>query len=518
MNIVNEREQQIQAPVRHRKKYDIRGFINSPWLLLVGLMIVGGVYLIAHPKYVTLAMNYPFSIAFILAIPVAWFLVKLVINFFSVIEKWIRLQFEKARSSKKGHFFELVTGIFMFVSVCEAGPFFNDIQHNVLGGALGYITVLAFDLIAVVCIDSRRKELAKGGTKAGVYLLGVIICAAVSMIANLYSALLNFQAPTVQNFPELLKSIAPYVGIMFPIMIVFLAFSRDAEIEVDDAETYRKQQQKRVDFLAVRRDIMEKVTAEMQRIDLLQQREFVLKSWLFTKKKVQVVIEVCTEQVLAKVQSELVELKNAFVAETLKETKSSHKLQIEKLESQVAELKTQNQRLLNLQSETAAQVQLKLQEYRQEIEMSLSPLVAGHIHQLEIELAGSLGNKIEVLQVEVQKVKIEQKLFQSSILQTAINQPPMSKEGPSTSSSSHQTIELELKRSGRFNKTQFVMDCLKENAEMSSLEIKERAEKLQQSVSDQIISMARSDFKKLKVEVFDGLPETGELEKVEIGR
>lgn len=308
--IGDEQAEQAKArPAKQKKSLSVRGFVNSPYLFILVPLIVGGIYLVQHPELVRMGISNPYATAFVLAIPVAAFACKLVINFFSVIEQWIRIQIEHARQSKKGYFFEVVTAVFMFVSVCEAGPFFNAIQHDVLNGALGYITVLAFDLIAVVCIDARRKELAKGGTKSGIYLAGVILCAAVSMVANLYSALINFQAPTAQNFPDLLKHIAPYVGIMFPIMIVFLAFSRDTEIEIDDAEAYRKQQQKRVDFLVVRREILASITREMEQIDLLKQREFFLKSLFFTKRKITHVVEMVTTKVIDQVHTEIKTLK-----------------------------------------------------------------------------------------------------------------------------------------------------------------------------------------------------------------
>lgn len=318
----------VQAQPVKKKRWSARGFVNSPWALvgaiLLAVLVVGGIYLINHLEYIVEAAKYPYAVAFLVGIIPVIFVSKLIINFFSVIEQWIRLQFEKARGSKKGFFFELVICVFMFVSICEAGPFFNDIQHNMLSGALGYITVLAFDLIAVVCIDSRRKELAKGGTKAGVYLLGVIICALVSMTANLYSALQNFHTPVDPTIPGFLKMIAPYVGIMFPVMIVFLAFSRDADIEIDDAEAYRKQQQKRVDFLVVRREILAKVTHEMEQINLLGKREFVLKSLFFTRKKMNLVVEIVGVQVKSVLQTETAALQKALAE---KEWTISHYVQ-----------------------------------------------------------------------------------------------------------------------------------------------------------------------------------------------
>lgn len=284
-------EKFLQQKLRPKKNLIvyIKSFVNSPYVFASIPLLAGSFYVALHPELITLAMNHPYAAASILALPVAFFLFKLIMNFFSVIEHWIKLQFEKAKEKNTSYFFELVIIVFMFVSVCEAGPFFNDIQHDVLGGFLGYVTVLAFDLIAVVCISARKKELAKGGNKSFIYLFGVIICAVVSMVANLYSALLNFQAPTAHTFPDLLKVSAPYVGIMFPIMIVFLAFSSDADVEIDDVDAYRKHEMKRVDFLMVRRDILEKVTVEMNRIETLRQHSFFLKQVFLTPNKIRAI-------------------------------------------------------------------------------------------------------------------------------------------------------------------------------------------------------------------------------------
>jgi hypothetical protein len=64
-----------------------------------------------------------------------------------------------------------------------------------------------------------------------------------------------------------------------------------------------------VDFLAVRREILEKVTQEMERIDLLKQHEFFLKSIFFTRKKIAYVIEVVTTKVVELVHTEIKALK-----------------------------------------------------------------------------------------------------------------------------------------------------------------------------------------------------------------
>lgn len=403
---------QVQAQPVKKKRLSLQGFVNGPWVFLgatlLAVLVVGGIYLINHPELVQVVINHPYSIGFILAIPVAAFALKLVVNFFSVIEQWIRLQFEKARQAKRGFFFEMVIIVFMFVSICEAGPFFNDIQHDILGGLLGYVTVLAFDLIAVACIDARRKELAKGGSRSGVYLLGVIICALVSATANLYSALQNFHTPADPSIPGLLKMVAPYIGIMFPVMIIFLAFSRDADIEIDDAEAYRKQQQKRVDFLAVRREILAAITHEMEQIELLKKREFILKSWLFTSKKMNLVVEIVT----GKVEQEISLLKRDLEAK--EQTISRQFLAMQ----QMAEQFQNQQQVMVLQMAQLSQFQEKMEASYTDFQASIVSMIPGkeqpnyqQIAQIvESKLQPKMEAWVRAQESEIAKLKRAQKM------------------------------------------------------------------------------------------------------------
>jgi len=314
-----QQQEQVQepiqvAPAQVKKKWGIKEYINSPYILLFIPLLVGGFFLVLNPQYVVLAMNYPFAAAFILAIPVALFIVKFVINFFSVIEQWVRLQFEKARNAKRGQFLEFVIAVFMFVSVTEAGPMFNKLQGYALGGALGYITVFAFDLVAVVCMKSRAKMLRKGHDgKAHIYQLGVWLCALVSVFANLYEAIQNAAALSTRN-P--LTFFAPLAGIAFPVMIIFLSYATDAdEDDVDDPEVYRTEQEKRVAFVKAKREIAAAILNEKVQMNLLRQREFFLKGWLFTKKKMNAVIEVATQQVMENIKGDVTKLKQSILDE-----------------------------------------------------------------------------------------------------------------------------------------------------------------------------------------------------------
>lgn len=316
--VQQSQEEQVQESVQQaqtvKKRWSIKEHVNTPYILLLAPLLVGGFFLVLNPGYVVLAMNYPFASAFILAIPVCLFIVKLVINFFSVIEQWIRLQFEKARNAKRGQFLEFVIAVFMFVSVTEAGPMFNKIQGYALCGALGYITVFAFDLVAVVCMKSRAKMLRKGHDgKARIYQMGVWLCALVSVFANLYEAIQNATALSTTN-P--LTFFAPLAGIAFPVMIIFLSYATDAdEDDVDDPVVYRKEQEKRVEFVKAKRDIATAILHEKIQMNLLKQREFFLHGWFFTKKKMHSVIEVATQQVMKNIKEDVTKLKQSILDE-----------------------------------------------------------------------------------------------------------------------------------------------------------------------------------------------------------
>src|SRR5713226_3417962 len=146
-------------------------------------------------------------------------------------------------------------------------------------------------------------------------------------------------------------------------------------------------------------------------------------------------------------------------------------------------------------------VQLELAKRLQAFEIEFRRVQIEDIRALQLEFKQSQMRQIEALEAELRKLKSDHVQLQNRAFQPPTRQPraddqqKVEQSAASSTSSSRQPIELETKRSNRFNKTQFVLDCLKENSDMPSAEIKERAEKLQQSISDPIISMARSDFK-----------------------
>jgi Txe/YoeB family toxin of Txe-Axe toxin-antitoxin module len=364
---VEKKEEQDQAtpePTKEKKPHVITSFINSPWIFLMVPVLAGAIWLVNNTWVVTNNLDKPYALALAPTALLSLIAIKLVLNFFSVIEKWIRLQFEKAKQAKRSQFLEFVIAVFMFVSVCEAGPFFNEVQGNILAGALGYITVFAFDLVAVVCMRGRAKMLRKGhDKKAFVYQTGVWICAVVSIIANFYSSFHNVQQAVAHNadLGGWMGALAPVVGVVFPVMIIFLSYATDADDDIDDPVAFKEEQQKKVEFAQAKYEIASSLLAEKVKMDLLKQREFFLKNWFFTKKKINFVIETVKTEVLAVIDKE----------QLLEDVKQSYSPQIESLQRDLnranARVLEQEKALVSLH-EIIDDLQASMQSYQEQLQ------------------------------------------------------------------------------------------------------------------------------------------------------
>jgi phage host-nuclease inhibitor protein Gam len=168
-------------------------------------------------------------------------------------------------------FFYLVLLVFMAVSVTESGDFFNKaITHDVFAGSLGYAVAAVFDLLSLVFMLARLNA-GRIADRRGEWLslFGVIICAAVSAFANMASAVQTYDASQFNHIPAWMQSAAPYLGMVFPAMIIVVSIISDHIGDLnpqraDSIEKYRLKEQKKVDLLRVRLDI-EKQLAETRK-------------------------------------------------------------------------------------------------------------------------------------------------------------------------------------------------------------------------------------------------------------
>jgi hypothetical protein len=169
-----------------------------------------------------------------------------------------------------------------------------------------------------------------------------------------------------------------------------------------------------------------------------------------------------------------------------------------------------------VQVEVQLSVQQRLQSHTIELQQLLTPVleslqdhaevlafipdVAARLEQMEVLTQSQLTLVTEEFQRV--KVTVEQQLQPLPQLVERITekQTIVRAAQPRAKVTKVTNAPLSLP-AGRFNKTQFVLDCLKEDSELSSSEMKRRALTLGQTLSDPIISMARSEFKNLQ----DGL-------------
>ncbi len=178
-------------------------------------------------------------------------------------------------------FFSLVIVVFMVISVLESGDFFNrNITHDAVFGLLGYALALGFDLVSVVCMLARlNAERMRDERGSRLNLVGVIICAAVSAFANASGSLQGYASINLNHTPTWMQSIAPWLSMIFPAMIVILSMTTDhildhAPTRGVDVDTFRAREQKRVDLLQVRLDTeRDLLTIETELSTLRRDRE-----------------------------------------------------------------------------------------------------------------------------------------------------------------------------------------------------------------------------------------------------
>jgi hypothetical protein len=324
MKVMESEEIKESAPIQQdvvRKRGLLAGLvgaINSPWLLISIPIIVGLVALVQHPEIIINNLNKPYALAAgpvtVLSVLTGW----VIYRFFRTIEAWCKMLYEGVKQAKQednqGRFFWFVIVVFMIVSVLEAGPFFNMIEHGALFNSLGYVTVFAIDLIAIQSMRARLEAVrVRDDNGAFIYLIGVCVCAGLSAFANTYSSLAGY-ALKPAGVPGWMNTATPWLGMAFPLLILLLSITADYTVDRAstklDAKKYKDQEQKRVDILIARRDIqrdMLEVEEELAKIararqaalDAKKDREFFLHRWLFPKRPLdlQMVVEKVLEEV-----------------------------------------------------------------------------------------------------------------------------------------------------------------------------------------------------------------------------
>jgi hypothetical protein len=304
--------------------------INTPWLLISVPLVLGAIWIANNTWIITNNLDKPYALlagpAFIGSILAGW----LVITFFKTIASWCRQAWQAFLRWKQsdGSTFWMVIAIFLIVSVTESGNYFNGLLgSNDLFGTLGYASAFVIDLVAVECMRARLGA-ARMRDKVGkqLYLFGVIACAGLSAFANTYTALEHFAEPTNTLLPLLMIKAAPWTGMAFPLLIIFLSFTADYTADQTssklDPENYEKQEKTRIRLLEIQRDMLKQRVKIEQEIDRLsgqfkigkQERMFFLISWLFPKQpaNAQQIAAQVTEEIQGEIGKQLQSLYNQF--------------------------------------------------------------------------------------------------------------------------------------------------------------------------------------------------------------
>jgi hypothetical protein len=274
---------------------------HRPYLLLTVPGVVGAMLLTEHPEWIMNHLEgHPYTLAALpiasMSVVLAWFLFRRL----EEIANWLKANGEiwRQKLGSKAAFFWTATGVFMLVSILQSGQFFNDFTDGKFWGLLGYAAALAVDLIALQALLARLEcvRMREAGG-ARLYLFCVAVCASLSAYANTSTSLHSFNRASLTNNPGWMVGFTPWLGMAFPLLILILSLTADYIVDQTnsqlDAETYRKQEQKRVDILAVRKEMQEKLLELDQELSHLalqrkraQQvrkssgREFFLVGWL----------------------------------------------------------------------------------------------------------------------------------------------------------------------------------------------------------------------------------------------
>jgi hypothetical protein len=283
------------------KKVDLRSLINSPWLLVVVPFLVGGFWLVSNPWVITDNLDKPYALlagpSLVGSLLAGW----LVIKFFAAIERGCRLAgaaFLRARKEDgSAQFFWMVITVFLAVSVFASGSFFSLLERDAFPG-LGYATALFIDLVAIQCMRARLNAgRLRDGRGQLLYLLGVLVCASASAFANVYTSLASFTDKAAGALPAWMPAIAPWFGVVFPVLIVLLSMTADYTVDQTssklDPDHYKAQESKRVKLLEIQRDLLRDRVGIEREIDELaavlrgrkDRRVFFLVEWLFPRRQ-----------------------------------------------------------------------------------------------------------------------------------------------------------------------------------------------------------------------------------------
>src|SRR2546428_4880381 len=140
------------------------------------------------------------------------------------------------RLCTKAAFFWFVNLVFMAVSVLHAGLFFALLEpENAFFGLaplLGFAVALTLDLASSVFMQARLSALRMHEKRsAGWYLCSIMACSGLSAFGNLAMSLEDFQPESLNHAGSLIQSVAPWLGVAFPLLIILISIAADKVLD-----------------------------------------------------------------------------------------------------------------------------------------------------------------------------------------------------------------------------------------------------------------------------------------------
>lgn len=352
----------INSQFQSQRKKLFKLAFQTKWailtIILTSIASGGSFYVALHPELIWEAANYPYAIAFLAAIPVTIFAIGLVINFSTAIKQFLTIQIDRFKEDKRSLWFEFVIICFIAVSMIEAGPFFAALIKN---DFFGYFTIFAIDVTAVQFMQSRKKALIHSDDKkAFLYMVGVVVTALPSMFGNVYNSILNFNLSTTHE-PLWMVGIAPTVGVIFPTLIIFLAYTVDADINKKGiVDRYTETENVRIQLLEAQEKSLSRQVEIRERLALLQQRQAFWKNMFFTKNKMKLTAEIVTNQLQTRVDDILNTQLETSVQKAIDSKLQTNNQQLITLQQQVQQLPDQVAEKHRLMQQTLAEYDRQL--------------------------------------------------------------------------------------------------------------------------------------------------------------
>lgn len=293
MRMVQEKQAAVQHPNQKppvvtllQKRHFIRFWVKATAVVCFAFVASAlGMWVAQNPQWIVEQIRQPYALLAGPAFFGTGLAVWLILKSFEAIACWCKRIFQSAlaayREDPVAWFFWNTIYVLLLVSVLESGQFFDLILPHVIPG-LGYATAFVIDLVAINAMRARLEAVRmREAGKGWLYLIIIGVCSSASVFGNLFTALNGYHHTATGRLPDWLNDYAPYLAMLFPAMILLMSVLADHLVEKTstrlDATAYEEREQRRLDLLKIRRQMLERMLDEESQITSLIEKQRRLK-------------------------------------------------------------------------------------------------------------------------------------------------------------------------------------------------------------------------------------------------